>query len=60
MNIINRLQADFSGFFDEISESHIRLRSGLEIKFTDSVRKSFEDIFNSNSKMEKIKTILNI
>ena len=60
MNIINRLQADFSGFFDEISESHIRLRSGLEIKLTDSVRKSFEDIFNSNSKMEKIKTILNI
>ncbi|MBE4202456.1 hypothetical protein HJ090_09890 [Vibrio parahaemolyticus] len=60
MNIINRLQTDFSGFFDEISESHIRLRSGLEIKLTDSVRKSFEDIFNSNSKMEKVKTILNM
>lgn len=43
-NIINRLQTDFSVFFDEIGESHIRLRSGLEIKLTDSVRKSFEDI----------------
>ncbi len=35
MNITNRLQTDFSIFFDELSESHIRLRCGLEIKLTD-------------------------
>lgn len=58
MNIANRLHAEFSSQFIELTDRHIRLKSGLEIKLTDSVHQSLTAILESNLGTEKIKTIL--